>query len=88
MSLLPLTGSKKESDAFAEEAVGHLDALYSVACKLTRNPSEAEDLVQDTLLKAMRARSPKSRRSSSSTSLAPSSTCAISSISTSFSRSR
>src|SRR3954470_3176084 len=44
------------SDAFAEEAVGHLDALYAVACKLTRNPSEAEDLVQDTLLKAMRAR--------------------------------
>lgn len=44
------------SDLFAEEAVGHVDALYSVACKLTRNPAEAEDLVQDTLLKAMRAR--------------------------------
>lgn len=46
----------KEVDAFTEEAVGHLDALYAVACKLTRNPSEAEDLVQDTLLKALRAR--------------------------------
>ncbi len=45
-----------DRDAFAEEAVGHLDALYGVACKLTRNPTEAEDLVQDTLLKAMRAR--------------------------------
>lgn len=44
------------SDAFAAEAVSHLDALYAVACKLTRNPTEAEDLVQDTLLKAMRAR--------------------------------
>lgn len=44
------------SDTFAAEAVAHLDALYGVACKLTRNPSEAEDLVQDTLLKAMRAR--------------------------------
>src|SRR5678815_4277292 len=44
------------ADAFAREAVGHLDALYAVACKLTRNPSEAEDLVQDTMLKAMRAR--------------------------------
>src|SRR6476660_8671809 len=46
----------KEVDSFAEDAVKHLDALYGVACKLTRNPSEAEDLVQDTLLKAMRAR--------------------------------
>src|SRR6476619_7166661 len=56
MSLHPTPCSKKISDAFADEAVGHLDALYAVACKLTRNPSEAEDLVQDTLLKAMRAR--------------------------------
>ena len=46
----------KKADSFAEEAVTHLDALYGVACKLTRNPSEAEDLVQDTLLKAMRAK--------------------------------
>lgn len=46
---------KRPGDAFAAECVTHLDALYGVACKLTRNPSEAEDLVQDTLLKAMRA---------------------------------
>jgi len=52
----PANVKKKEIDGFAEDAVGHLDALYAVACKLTRNPSEAEDLVQDTLLKAMRAR--------------------------------
>src|SRR5437868_10439851 len=53
----PSTPNKpSESDAFAQEACGRLDALYGVACKLTRNPSEAEDLVQDTLLKAMRAR--------------------------------
>src|SRR4030095_1608029 len=56
MSLSSVTEKKKEVDGFADEAVGHLDALYAVACKLTRNPSEAEDLVQDTLLKAMRAR--------------------------------
>ena len=30
--------------------------MYGVACKLTRNPTEAEDLVQDTFVKAMRAR--------------------------------
>jgi RNA polymerase sigma-70 factor, ECF subfamily len=43
-------------DAFADEALTHLDALYGVACKLTRNPTEAEDLVQDAFVKAMRAR--------------------------------
>ena len=56
MSNLPASEKKRETDGFAEEAVTHLDALYGVACKLTRNPAEAEDLVQDTLLKAMRAR--------------------------------
>jgi RNA polymerase sigma-70 factor (ECF subfamily) len=30
--------------------------MYGVACKLTRNPTEAEDLVQDAFVKAMRAR--------------------------------
>jgi RNA polymerase sigma-70 factor, ECF subfamily len=43
-------------DPFAEEALSHLDAMYGVACKLTRNPTEAEDLVQDAFVKAMRAR--------------------------------
>ncbi len=46
----------KDSDGFTDECVSHLDALYGVACRLTRNPSEAEDLVQDALVKAMRAR--------------------------------
>ena len=50
------TDNTKDSDGFAEECVGHLDALYGVACRLTRNPTEAEDLVQDALVKAMRAR--------------------------------
>ncbi len=43
-------------DPFAEEALTYLDAMYGVACKLTRNPTEAEDLVQDAFVKAMRAR--------------------------------
>jgi RNA polymerase sigma-70 factor (ECF subfamily) len=46
----------KDSDGFTEECLGHLDAMYGVACRLTRNPTEAEDLVQDALVKAMRAR--------------------------------
>ena len=41
---------------FGDEALGHLDALYSTARRLTRNPSEAEDLVQDTYVKAFRHR--------------------------------
>lgn len=48
--------STPDSDSFVEEVLGHMDALYGVACRLTRNPTEAEDLVQDALVKAMRAR--------------------------------
>src|SRR5258706_8096380 len=48
--------SSPEVDSFTEEVLGHMDALYGVACRLTRNPTEAEDLVQDALVKAMRAR--------------------------------
>ncbi len=48
--------TSKNSDVFAEEVLGHMDAMYGVACRLTRNPAEAEDLVQDALVKAMRAR--------------------------------
>jgi RNA polymerase sigma-70 factor (ECF subfamily) len=55
MPLSPESSAPK-SDAFADEALTHLDALYGVACKLTRNPTEAEDLVQDAFVKAMRAR--------------------------------
>jgi RNA polymerase sigma-70 factor (ECF subfamily) len=37
---------------FDEEAVRHLDALYSFALKLTRGRDDAEDLVSDTMLRA------------------------------------
>jgi RNA polymerase sigma-70 factor (ECF subfamily) len=40
---------------FDEEALPHLDALYRVALRLTADPSQAEDLVQDTMLKAYRS---------------------------------
>jgi len=33
----------------------HLDGLYSYAMVLSRNPTEAEDLVQETCLRALRA---------------------------------
>jgi RNA polymerase sigma-70 factor (ECF subfamily) len=41
---------------FETEAIAQLSALLGVASRLTRNTADAQDLVQDTLLKAMRAR--------------------------------
>ena len=43
-----------ERKLFEEEARPHLDALYSTALRLTRSPVDAEDLVQDTLVRAYR----------------------------------
>lgn len=40
--------------AFEAEALGYLDSLYGAALRLTRNPADAEDLVQDTFVKAFR----------------------------------
>src|SRR5216684_1117603 len=39
---------------FAELAMPFMSALYSAALRMTRNPSDAEDLVQETYLKAYR----------------------------------
>lgn len=39
---------------FEKEALPHLDALYRYALRLTRNEKDAEDLLQDTFLRAMR----------------------------------
>lgn len=41
--------------AFEELALVHLDLLYRVARRLARDPHEAEDLVQETYLKAYKA---------------------------------
>lgn len=40
---------------FDAEALAHLDGLFGVAMRLTRDRSAAEDLVQDTFLKAVRS---------------------------------
>jgi RNA polymerase sigma-70 factor (ECF subfamily) len=48
------TAAPADADAFAAEALGFLDSLYATALRLTRNRSDAEDLVQDTYVKAFR----------------------------------
>jgi len=40
---------------FADLAMEYMGSLYSAALRMTRNPSDAEDLVQETYLKAYRA---------------------------------
>jgi RNA polymerase sigma-70 factor (ECF subfamily) len=40
---------------FSELAMEHMPSLYTAALRMTRNPSDAEDLVQETYLKAYRA---------------------------------
>ena len=40
---------------FADQAMQYMSSLYSAALRMTRNPSDAEDLVQETYLKAYRA---------------------------------
>ena len=44
----------EERRLFEAEARPHLDALYSTALRLTRSSVDAEDLVQDTLVRAYR----------------------------------
>jgi RNA polymerase sigma-70 factor (ECF subfamily) len=57
MSVFPFRPVGKPADAmsFEAEALTHADALYRTALRVTRNPADADDLVQDTYLKAFRS---------------------------------
>jgi RNA polymerase sigma-70 factor (ECF subfamily) len=58
MTLLPWKRAVRESGpqttAFEDQALPLLPSLYNVASWLSRNPADAEDLVQETFLKALR----------------------------------
>ncbi len=48
-----LRKNRKRAD-FEELALPHLDSMFGVAMRLTRNPRDAEDLVQEAMLRAYR----------------------------------
>jgi len=49
----PATETTQERSArFERDALQYLDQLYSAALRMTRNPADAEDLVQETFTKA------------------------------------
>ena len=45
----------ERSARFEAEALAYVDQLYSAALRMTRNPTDAEDLVQETIAKAFAA---------------------------------
>ena len=45
---------RETADTVAARALEFLEPLYATALRLTRNPADAEDLVQDTFVKALR----------------------------------
>lgn len=61
MAFLPFSSFAKQRrprhDQFEVDVLGYADALYGTALRLTRCAVDAEDLVQDSLVKAVRSRS-------------------------------
>ena len=49
-----MLAAKAKRSEFERTALVHLDAMYGAAYRLTRNPRDAEDLVQDSLVRAYR----------------------------------
>ncbi|MDR2378490.1 MAG: sigma-70 family RNA polymerase sigma factor, partial [Bifidobacteriaceae bacterium] len=48
----PTETADQRSHRFEVEAMEHIDQLYAAAMRITRNPADAEDLVQETYAKA------------------------------------
>jgi RNA polymerase sigma-70 factor (ECF subfamily) len=51
---MPLFKSRPSKSDFEREAMPHMPALYAAALRMTRNERDAEDLVQDAMLRAYR----------------------------------
>ena len=49
-----MTSAEQKRRAFEKIAFVHMDALYNTALRMTQNPLDAEDLVQDVYLRAFR----------------------------------
>jgi RNA polymerase sigma-70 factor (ECF subfamily) len=49
-----MLAAKEKRSEFERQALVHTDSLYGAAYRLTRNARDAEDLVQDSLLRAYR----------------------------------
>jgi RNA polymerase sigma-70 factor (ECF subfamily) len=54
-ALLRSAGPVADPATFSELAMPFMGPLYSAALRMTRNPADAEDLVQETYLRAYRA---------------------------------
>ena len=48
-------GQRKKREIFEKEALPHIDALHSYALNLCRDSADADDLVQETYIKALNA---------------------------------
>ena len=51
----PAEDAAARAERFEAEALVYVDQLYSAALRMTRNPTDAEDLVQEAILKAFAA---------------------------------
>lgn len=51
----PVAGARERVERFERDSLPVMDQLYGAALRMTRNPADAEDLVQETYVKAFAA---------------------------------